>query len=74
MGWVLYQKGLYSSAVRYLDQSVSKEPTALRRAHLGLACLKSGDRQKGWQMVQTALKADPKLASGILRGIDSSGR
>jgi tetratricopeptide (TPR) repeat protein len=74
MGWVLYQKGLYSSAVRYLDQSVAKEPTALRKAHLGLAYLKSGERQKGWQMVQTALKADPKLASGVLRGVDNSGR
>jgi tetratricopeptide (TPR) repeat protein len=61
LGWVYYRKGAYSSAVRYLEAAVAKDPTPQRRFHLAMSYLKSGDRTRGQQMLATALQEDPAL-------------
>ena len=66
LGWVYYRKGLYSMAVKYLEAAVSKEPTGIRQSHLAIAYIKSGDRKRGLELIQTALKLDPKLAESPL--------
>ncbi len=66
LGWVLYRKGLYASAIPYLEQAVSLGSTALRKCHLALAYLKSGDRVRGQQMLAAALKMDPGLSRSEL--------
>jgi tetratricopeptide (TPR) repeat protein len=66
LGWVLYRKGLFTMAVRYLEQAVSREPTGLRKGHLAMAYFKSGDRKRGQEMMNAAMRMDPKLpASGL---------
>jgi Tfp pilus assembly protein PilF len=66
LGWVYYQKGMYSSAVTQLRSAVSREPTARRQYHLAMACLKAGDEKQGRQALQAALRADPKLPEALV--------
>jgi Flp pilus assembly protein TadD len=61
LGWTHYRKGLYSSAVKYLESAVAKDGTARRRYHLGMAYMKAGEQKKGQQALEAALKLDPKL-------------
>jgi Tfp pilus assembly protein PilF len=66
LGWVLYRKALYTSAVPYLEHAASLSPTGLRKCHLALAYIKSGNRQKGRQMLTAALQMDPSLSRSDL--------
>lgn len=63
LGWVYYRNGVYTSAIQYLKTAVHQDRTPLRQYHLGMAYLKSGDHDLGQQMVNSALAADPTLAS-----------
>lgn len=62
LGWIYYRKGMYQSAVEYLKGATDKDPNPRRRLHLGLAYLKSGQRDLGQKLVAMALSADPTLA------------
>lgn len=66
LGWVLYRKALYSSAIPYLQQAATREPKGLYKYHLALAYLKSGQQVKGQQMLAAALKMDPSLSQSEL--------
>lgn len=66
LGWVLYRKALYASAVPYLEHAVSQQPTGLRKCHLALAYMKSGNEGKGQQMLSAALQMDPTLSHSEL--------
>jgi tetratricopeptide (TPR) repeat protein len=61
LGWAYYRKGIYMSAVRHLESAASKQGTALRNYHLAMAYMKAGDQKKGEQVLQLALKMNPKL-------------
>ncbi len=63
LGWVYYRKGIYGSAAEHLKVAVAKEPTPRRQYHLAMSYLKAGDRDRGEQLLATALKQDPKLAT-----------
>jgi tetratricopeptide (TPR) repeat protein len=63
LGWVYYRKGVYGSAAEHLKLAVAKEPTPRRQYRLGMCYLKTGDRDRGQQMLASALKQDPKLAT-----------
>jgi len=66
LGWIYYQKGMYSLAVTQLRSAVSKGPTARRQYHLAMACLKAGDESQGRQALEAALRADPKLPEALI--------
>jgi Tfp pilus assembly protein PilF len=61
LGWIYYQKAIYGTAVTYLQRAVAKEPTPRRQFHLAMSYLKSGQRDQGEKMLQSALRQDPKL-------------
>jgi tetratricopeptide (TPR) repeat protein len=61
LGWVLYQKGLYSMAVPHLEKAASREPNARRECHLAMAYLQLGDQERGQQYLTAAMKLDPNL-------------
>jgi tetratricopeptide (TPR) repeat protein len=63
LGWVYYRKGLYSYALTHLKIAVEKDANPRRRFHLGMAYMKSGDPAMGRQIVASALKSDPGLAT-----------
>jgi len=74
LGWVLYQKGLYPMAVRYLEMSAHKEPTARRNVQLAMAYLKTGDVAKGRASLEAGVRLDPsvpeaKIAQDLLREV-----
>jgi tetratricopeptide (TPR) repeat protein len=73
LGWVLYRKGLYSMAIPYLEQSAATQPTGLRKGHLAVAYLKSGNQRKGEDLLQAALKMDPSLSqSDFMREVPAA--
>ena len=61
LGWTYFRKGMYAMAVTYLESASSKEGTVRRRYHLAMAYLKAGDPRRGRQVLEAALKMDPKL-------------
>ena len=77
IGWALYRKGLYDSAVIHLRNTAAKEPTAVRKYHLAMAYLKAGDREHGRQVLNEARRMNPSLpeadaAAQLMAGL--SGR
>ncbi|HEY1760093.1 MAG TPA: tetratricopeptide repeat protein [Bryobacteraceae bacterium] len=62
MGWAYYRKGLYGPAVQHLKKAVAKDGTPLRKYHLGMAYLKTGDEKQGQETIRAALRADPSVA------------
>jgi tetratricopeptide (TPR) repeat protein len=79
LGWALYQKGIYPSAVVHLEEAVSKsDRNPVTRYHLAMAYLKAGDRNRGLQALETALRMDPKTAEAkmaleTLRDLEQQG-
>lgn len=67
LGWVLYRRGVYNAALKYLLEAVAKDGdgsthnAALRKYHLGMTYLKLGDKERGQKALNAALKINPNL-------------
>ncbi len=61
LGWVYYDKASYQMALTYFKQAAAEAPTPLRRLHLGMAYLKTGDQNLGKRAISAALAQDPNL-------------
>jgi tetratricopeptide (TPR) repeat protein len=61
LGWVLYRRAVYDLAVKHLESSVSKKPTALPYYHLAMAYSKAGREERGRAALKTALRMDSNL-------------
>jgi len=61
LGWVMYRKGVYASAIQYLEGAVSKNNTALPKYHLAMAYIKAGQDKRGQEVLDAALKMDSHL-------------
>ena len=60
LGWVMYRKGLYRSAIQQLERvTVRNNAPASAKYHLAMAYAKSGDSAKGKAIFQSALKQNP---------------
>ena len=61
LGWIYYRKGIYTTAVKYLETATANSSAAVRKYHLAMAYLKAGDLKQGQQTLEAALKIDSKL-------------
>jgi tetratricopeptide (TPR) repeat protein len=61
LGWTYFQKGLYSLALTHLEGANAKDGTAVRKYHLAMAYLKTGDSKRGREMLEAALRMNPNL-------------
>jgi tetratricopeptide (TPR) repeat protein len=61
LGWILYRKGLYPSAVTELERAVSKQGDPVWKYHLAMAYAKAGDVTRGRSTLRAALKQNPNL-------------
>jgi cellulose synthase operon protein C len=73
LGWVLYQQGLYSTALMQLEYATSTGKSAISKYHLAMAYAKAGDSRKAHAALDEALKQAPnvpeaKLAEDVMRG------
>ena len=66
LGWVLYRKGLYSSAVKYLEQATAHPGTVVWKYHLAMAYAKAGDQQRSRATLDSALKVNPNVPEAKL--------
>jgi tetratricopeptide (TPR) repeat protein len=62
LGWAYFRKGDYATALKYLSRVADKNATPEEKYHLAITYIKSGNASRGQQLLQAALKADPKLA------------
>ena len=72
LGWVMYKRGSYDSAVPLLQECVQKSPDSAKfRFHLGMTLLKAGQTAKGREQLETALrmKLDPPDAEQARQAI-----
>ena len=59
LGWILYKRGEYASAVGPLQACVAQAPrNAICQYHLGLAYLKINDTRRAREALETALRID----------------
>lgn len=64
LGWIYYKKGLADLSVTSLREAAQQAPAnAGIQYHLGLACLKSGDKSAAREALLRALKLDPTFES-----------
>jgi tetratricopeptide (TPR) repeat protein len=56
VGWILYQKGLYSAAVQQLERAGSRNGPAVWKYHLAMAYAKAGDMKRGRAVLDSAPK------------------
>jgi tetratricopeptide (TPR) repeat protein len=67
LGWVLFRKGIYDSAAGYLKEASRKdgsdtgESAIVRRYHLGMVYMKTGDLNLGTSTLTSALQMNPRL-------------
>jgi tetratricopeptide (TPR) repeat protein len=63
LGWIYYQREMAPLAIRSLEASVAKNPkNELYLYHLGMAYAKDGQKDKARDMLDRALKLNPKFA------------
>lgn len=62
IGWAYYRKGLYGTAIQYLERAaLGSEGTALRKYHLAAAYWRAGQRAKARALFEEVRALDPKL-------------
>ncbi len=61
LGWILYRKGVYGSAVKYLEKADSHSANAVWKYHLAMAYAKAGERNRGRATLQAALQLNSKV-------------
>jgi tetratricopeptide (TPR) repeat protein len=66
LGWTYYQKGMYAMAVTHLERATSSGGPAVRKYHLAMAYLKSGDTARGRKILDEALRLDPNVPEAAL--------
>lgn len=65
IGWVFYKKGMYPSAIQYLQSAVTQQATPIREYHLAMAYAKGGSRIKSEQAFEVARRMDPNLPEAL---------
>jgi tetratricopeptide (TPR) repeat protein len=61
LGWVLYQKGLYDTAIRHLKRAAAANQNALPHYHLAMAYAKAGQAENAQSTLRAALKLNANL-------------
>ena len=61
LGWVLYRKGVYDSAIKYLERASSNPQNVIWKYHLAMAYAKAGDIQRARTTLNAALKVNAKV-------------
>jgi tetratricopeptide (TPR) repeat protein len=61
LGWIYYRKGLYPQAKTELETALRQDARPAIQYHLGLTYLRTGDSERGKELVAAALRANPKL-------------
>jgi tetratricopeptide (TPR) repeat protein len=57
LGWVMYKRGSFDSAVPLLEECVQKSPESAKfRFHLGMTLLAAGQKNKGKAQLETAMR------------------
>jgi tetratricopeptide (TPR) repeat protein len=70
IGWVMYHKAAYPTAVQYLEKSASREDEALTNYHLAMAYFMAGNKKKAKLTLEKALKQNPTLPeAGIAKNV-----
>jgi putative PEP-CTERM system TPR-repeat lipoprotein len=61
LGWILYLKGMYPTAVSELQRAAASGGSLVSKYHLAMAYAKAGDVNRGRATLQAALKQNPGL-------------
>jgi Flp pilus assembly protein TadD len=61
LGWILYRKGVYASAVRYLETAAKAQKLTVAKYHLAMAYARTSDWSRGRSTLNAALRLDPSL-------------
>jgi len=61
LGWAYFHKGLYDSALGYLNKAFEQKPSAHHQYHLAMCQIKAGKKELGDQNLRAALKKDPNV-------------
>jgi len=68
LGWILYRKGVYDSAVAYLERASARQAkgSVVWKYHLAMAYAKAGNLVVGRTTLASALKLNPNLPEAKL--------
>jgi len=72
LGWALYLKGVYPTALQHLEDAVNRDGNGIgpnftvRKYHLAMACFKNGDRARGLRLLESARKLDSNTPEALM--------
>jgi len=66
MGWILYKKGLYPSALQQLERASSHGGNVVSSYHLAMAYFKNGDGPRGKAILDVALRKNSNVPEAKL--------
>jgi Tfp pilus assembly protein PilF len=70
LGWAYFRQGDYATAQGYLSRAIEERPTPEEKYHLAVVYIKSGDPKKGQELMEAAMKEDPRLAQNEQVALD----
>jgi tetratricopeptide (TPR) repeat protein len=61
LGWILYQKGLYANALKFLERATAAKTNPVWKYHLAMAYAQAGQVTRSKATLEAALKLNPNL-------------
>jgi len=61
LGWVLYRKGIYDSAIKYFELASANPQNVVWKYHLAMAYAKAGDASRGRAVLAAAAKVNSNV-------------
>jgi tetratricopeptide (TPR) repeat protein len=61
LGWILYRKGVYGIAVKYLEQASANPKNVVWKYHLAMAYAKAGNAERGRVVLEAALRVNANV-------------
>ena len=68
LGWILYRKGLYTSAITYLERASANSGNVVWKYHLAMAYAKAGDTKRSREAYDEGRKLNPNLPEAKTAG------
>jgi tetratricopeptide (TPR) repeat protein len=65
VGWLMYRKGIYTTALHRFESAVNHDPKAGHRFHLAMALYQTGDKEKSKKVFEETYKAAPSAPEAL---------
>lgn len=66
IGWALYHKGLFATAITHLEPAAAHSKSAVRKFHLAMAYFKAGEKARAQAALESGLRIDARVPEAVI--------